>query len=113
MAGQFCKDLTYSTDLAKNWSDRHNFAAPGPGSKKAVRCMYGIKIGSLADNSLDLFCKAVMEARELLLDNGFDKEFPELAGRMDLMDYQNCLCEFYKYWALLNGKVKRTRIYTW
>lgn len=116
MAGQFCKDLTYACDLAAGWPDRHSFAVPGPGSILGVRFLFNEPVTLSTDpRSLKQFCNAVLRARDILAKSGFMDQFPELAAEMDLMDIQNCLCEFAKYWQVLNldGRThrKKMRVY--
>lgn len=112
IAGQFCKDLTYSTDYAKSWPDRNLFAAPGNGSLSGIEFLFGVKLKPLRwEEDLHKFCVLVMETKELLESCGFSEAFPEVASKMDLMDYQNCLCEFSKYWKIFNGMKFRGRLY--
>lgn len=96
MAGQAVADLRWVLpDLP--WEDRHTWAPRGPGSARGVNRLLGreleatMKFDDWLKHLLDLYAAT----RERL---------PKMCKRLELMDFQNCMCEFDKYRRLMRGE---------
>lgn len=96
MAGQVTADLRWAID--GGWEDRDSWAPMGPGSKRGMN--------RLQERPLDYplkqsqFLEELLKVREAAL-----KLLPEsLIMRLELIDWQNCLCEYDKYERVLWGQ---------
>lgn len=105
MAGQAVADLRYIHPELP-WSDRHTWAPPGPGSLRGVNRLLGrhpdARIKS--DEWLDVLRRAYAQVGARL---------PLTFKRLELMDFQNCMCEFDKYRRLTLGEGTVRSKYIW
>lgn len=93
MAGQAVADLRWvMPDLT--WEDRHTWAPRGPGSVRGVNRLLG---RGLEDN----FPFDVWLGHLINLYKAAAIERPKMFKRLELMDFQNCMCEFDKYRRLM------------
>ena len=88
MAGQVVADLRWATEGA--WVDRLYWAPMGPGSARGMNRIHG--------RDLEFPLKQEQFLDELLgLTDKAQQELPEsLTNRLEMIDWQNCLCEFDK-----------------
>lgn len=88
MAGQVVADLRWA--MAGEWSDRNTWAPLGPGSARGMN--------RIQERDIKFPLKQAQFSEELLtLVETASTELPEsITGRMELHDWQNCLCEFDK-----------------
>lgn len=96
IAGQATADLRH-IHPNMGWTDVHSWAPRGPGSQRGVNRLIGAPLDkSLAyDEWLDIVRQGYATARVHL---------PLIFRRLELMDFQNCLCEYDKYSRLKNGE---------
>lgn len=101
MAGQIVADLRWA--LEGTWADRHIWAPRGPGSVRGLNRLRGLPPGTPMDYGT--FLDGLTEVIELCRTN-----LPaSIHGRLEAMDYQNCLCETDKYERCLwGGRSKQT-----
>lgn len=100
MAAQIIADLKY-THMLENAEDWMTWCSPGPGSRRGMNRLHGIRI-------------------ELTDTRGWDKKIKDLQDKVNMelegeqptlhaQDLQSCLCEFSKYCVgLEEGSLKRT-----
>lgn len=103
MAGQVVADLRWA--VSGGWRDRYTYAPMGPGSKRGMNRLQGRK----EDHPLSQedFLKELQETVSLLEgDLSVD-----ITKRLELMDYQNCMCEYDKYTRVLTGEGKPKQRY--
>lgn len=96
MAGQAVADLRHiHPDMG--WTDVHSWAPRGPGSQRGVNRLIGAPLDKSRayDEWLDIVRLGYAQARSHL---------PLIFRRLELMDFQNCLCEYDKYSRLKNGE---------
>lgn len=89
MAGQVVADLRWA--ISGTWRDRRKWAPMGPGSRRGLNRLLGR--GLRQPMKQDEFLK---ELRALV--DHLKKRLPSrITRRMEMIDWQNCLCEFDKY----------------
>lgn len=91
IAGQVVADLRWA--LTGKWADKNTWAPMGPGSQRGLNRLYNRSIDHKLNQ--DEFLKELREMAPLMR-----KVLPSL----EMMDCQNCLCEYDKYCRLLNGE---------
>jgi hypothetical protein len=96
MAGQAVADLRHIHPELP-WGDRYTWAPQGPGSKRGINRLLGrpVKNSTPAVEWLDTLRHAMVAVQARL---------PAIAERMELMDMQNCMCEYDKYRRLSRGE---------
>lgn len=101
MAGQVVADARWA--IEGTWEDCHDWAPMGPGSKRGMNRLYSRDIREPMAQE-DFLAKLKVTAS--FLRSALPKS---IWGRLELMDYQNCMCEFDKYCrALFNeGRPKQ------
>lgn len=97
MAGQVVADLRHA--VPGRWSDRHAWAPLGPGSVRGINRILGPSPGRTVTEMMQ-----VIDDVRLALPR-------EVSGRLEAMDYQNCLCEFDKYERALWGEGRPKQLY--
>lgn len=102
MAGQLVADLRHA--VTGRWRDKHTWAPIGPGSRRGMNRLHGRDKD--APLSQDQFLNELMALRGRML-----KTLPEVAGRLEAMDVQNCLCEFSKFEKALFGEGRPKELY--
>lgn len=103
MAGQIVADLRHG--LTGRWSDRHNWAPIGPGSKRGMNRLHGRSVDQVLHQ--DQF---LVELKELIHTlNG--TLLVTISKRLEAIDYQNCLCEFDKMERVANGEGRPKQLY--
>lgn len=96
MTGQVVADLRWA--MSGSWEDKDIWAPYGPGSSKGLARLHGRALKR--DMDQEQFIDEVTELRECA-----SKEIcPILNSRMEMMDWQNTLCEFDKYVRVMNGE---------
>lgn len=102
MAGQAVADLRYIHHELP-WEDRHSWAPQGPGSVRGVNRLLGreARRSMPFKEWLPVVVAGYAQARARL---------PTIFERLELMDFQNCLCEYDKYSRLTKneGQVRAT-----
>jgi hypothetical protein len=103
MAGQVVADLRWA--VTGRWSDRHTWAPVGPGSARGMNRLHDrdVKAPLHQDQFLEDLTTLVGKLRKALPGS--------IADRLEVMDYQNCLCEFDKYERTLRGEGKPKQLY--
>jgi hypothetical protein len=96
MAGQIVADMRW-VHPELPWSDKMTWAPRGPGSIRGANRL----IGQPLSNSMPYneWLEVVQRAMGHVA-----KRLPKIAQRMELMDMQNCLCEYDKYQRLKRGE---------
>lgn len=103
MAGQVVADLRWA--LSGSWKDRNSWAPIGPGSKRGMNRVMG------REPNKPLHQEQFLE--ELLALKGrCSLKIPiSITSRMELMDWQNVLCEYDKYTRALLREGKPKQLY--
>jgi len=97
MAAQVVADLKHVQPL-KSASDWATFAASGPGSRKGLNAVMGRELDEpWAEDKWRLAHARLIEALAPSI------KAKELGLKLDAQDWQNCLCEFSKYFKALTG----------
>lgn len=95
IAGQVVADLRWASP--GEWSDRDSWAPKGPGSVRGLNILYGDPL----DHPMKV---SVFERRFGEVLAKIRANIPkEIFERMEAHDYQNCLCESFKYHKTLFG----------
>lgn len=103
MAGQIVADLRHT--LPGKWSDRHTWAAHGPGSRRGLNRVRGRPFDQRWTTPAWNSCFTDLLGK-------LHKQLPKtITDRCEAIDYQNCLCEFDKYERALWGDGKPKRKY--
>lgn len=110
LAYQVLADLSYEGDEVLRCGGNDGWVLPGPGALKGASLLLGGRAS--ADDARSLIDQLSAEQDDEL----GAREFPwwyggEQEGPLSKADLQNCLCEFYKYVALSDGKRPRIRRY--
>jgi hypothetical protein len=96
MAGQVTADLRWA--LPGLWKDRYDWAPLGPGSKKGMNLLKGRPANAPLKQK-----QFVKELRELM--GGSRMKLPsDLTVRLEAIDWQNTLCEYFKYVKTFRGE---------
>lgn len=95
MAGQIVADLRWA--VAGTWTDKHTWAAMGPGSQKGMNCLH--------NRPFEYHLKQQQFMNELtkLKAECLSKLPISITGKLEMIDYQNCCCEFFKFSKTLLG----------
>lgn len=103
MAGQVVADLRWA--MPGTWMDKDTWAPPGPGSMRGLNRFLErpLKTAYAAEEFAD-YLGCIIDSAGVLLP-------PEVAGRMEAHDWQNCLCEFDKYERALWGEGRPKSLY--
>lgn len=103
MAGQVVADLRWA--MSGEWTDRMTWAPMGPGSLRGINrlCEKPIKASMSAEEFLGKL-RGVKETCYKKLPVG-------IMHRIELMDLQNCMCEYDKYNRALSGEGKPKMLY--
>lgn len=97
IAGQFVADLRWAVN--GTWSDKNSWAPMGPGSRRGINRLAG------RDLNFRIRQEQFLTELENLRGTCLKKLPVSITDRMELMDWQNCLCEFDKYTrTLLDGR---------
>lgn len=96
MAGQVVADLRWA--VSGPWNDRNEWAPIGPGSLRGMNRLQGRELKTPISQE-DFLIE--LRAMVLNLKSGVPSS---IRNRLELMDYQNCLCEYDKYNRALNGE---------
>lgn len=96
MAGQAVADLRH-VHHELPWTDRMTWAPQGPGSKRGINRLLGRPTKAAMPHAewLDALRRAMGAVQARL---------PHIAERLELMDIQNCMCEYDKYRRLTLGE---------
>lgn len=103
MAGQIVADLRWA--VKGNWLDRNVFAPVGPGSTKGLNRLKGRKLLQSIKQS------QFVEELAGIIAHCKGKLLPSITNRLEAHDYQNCLCEIFKYMKTLYGEGKPKQLY--
>lgn len=109
MAGQVVADLRHA--LSGWWKDKHAWAPVGPGSARGLaRMLCGDEWRSAATTYRRDQDGWLMDLKDVL---SFVKpRLPaDLASRLEMMDFQNCLCEADKYERTRLGEGRPKHLY--
>lgn len=104
MAAQVVADMKHTSVMSKA-NDIFTFVASGPGSRRGLNRMVGREVKSPWREH---------EWREVALEIGekVNYDLPPWMDRIDMQDFQNCLCEFDKYMRATTGEGKPKQRYT-
>lgn len=103
MAGQIAADLRWATK--GEFVDKDKWAAMGPGSARGMNRLHGrdVKAKLKQDQFLEELKEFVVFAKKAL---------PKaLTSRLEMIDWQNCFCEFDKYCRVLLGEGRPKQLY--
>lgn len=103
IAGQVVSDLRWG--LKGSWTDRMTWAPVGPGSRRGLNVLLGREFNSpMKQSEFSYHFEGLME--------GLKEGLPEtISSRMEAIDTQNCLCEYYKYVKTMNGEGRPKQLY--
>lgn len=103
MAGQIVADLRHT--LPGKWSDKHVWAAHGPGSRRGLNRVIGRDVDARWKTDVwnAAFTQYMFDVKKIVPES--------ITSRLEAIDYQNCLCEFDKYSRTLLGEGKPKRKY--
>lgn len=103
MAGQVVADLRWA--ISGTWTDRNQWAPMGPGSLKGINYIHGRPPKQSMNQ--DLFLSELIDLRDKCLE-----VLPShITRRLELMDFQNCLCETSKYSKALFNEGRPKQLY--
>ena len=103
MAGQVVADLRWA--LQGSWEDKLTWAPIGPGSQRGMNRLYERPTGQSIKQ--EQFLKELKSMR-----NDLELQLPtQIFSRLELHDFQNCLCEFDKYERCLWNEGKPKQLY--
>lgn len=103
MAGQVTADLRWA--MEGSWEDAQGWAPMGPGSQRGLNWLLGRDIKFKWKQ--EAFVNELLKTVDLL---GKLVNY-RITSRLELMDYQNCMCEFDKYSRTLAGTSKPKQKY--
>ena len=96
MSGQIVADYRWA--IKGSWKDKNSWAPVGPGSSRGVCWLHYREIHKTLKQSE--FLPHLVEIRE-----SAENYLPEeITNRMEMMDWQNTLCEFDKYMRVVTGQ---------
>ena len=104
MSGQVVADLRWA--LTGKWSDKNRWAAKGPGSCRGMCRLLGVSVNKNRYSQEEFLVNLTERVIPLV-----KSRLPDIAKRMEAIDYQNCLCEFDKYSRVLLGEGRPKRLY--
>lgn len=103
MAGQVTADLRWAVE--GEWKDAMGWAPMGPGSQRGMNWLLGRDIKfKWKQEAFTYELLKTVDLLEKLVDD-------RITSRLELMDYQNCMCEFDKYSRTLAGTSKPKQKY--
>lgn len=96
IAGQVVADLRWA--IEGKWADRNTWAAIGPGSRRGMNRLLGrdLLAHMKQEQFNDHLAGLVREAKAKLPST--------ITSRLEMIDWQNCLCEFDKYTRTMLGE---------
>jgi len=103
MAGQVVSDLRWA--CKGSWRDRLIWAPIGPGSKKGINYLNG-REGKFPI-SQTAFLEELREVKKLCERRLSNK----ITDRLEMMDYQNCMCEYRAYHHAIENIRNPKRLY--
>lgn len=103
MAGQVVADLRWA--LSGTWLDKDDWAPLGPGSKRGMNRLHG------AVPTTPLSQENFLNELRILRDKLCNRLLNTITRRLELMDYQNCLCEFDGYERTIWGEGRKKEKY--
>lgn len=107
MGGQIVADLRWA--MKGTWEDRYQWAPKGPGSARGIsRILYG---PDWLAQSNKMNQGKFIEALGWLMAECTPALPTEITGRMEAMDWQNCLCELDKTERMYNGEGRPKQLY--
>lgn len=110
MAGQVVADLRWA--LTGSWDDCYTWAPKGPGSAKGMNLLHERDEKTpLTQSFFGEELRALIERLEGNDSEGEPRLPHNLYERLEAIDYQNCLCEFFKYEKALWGRGKPKQLY--
>jgi hypothetical protein len=95
MAGQVVADLRWAT--TGSWRDRRIWAPMGPGSARGMNRLLDFAVKRPMSQA------TFLEELQKLIQVG-TKQLPDVAKRLEAIDWQNTLCEYDKYSRCLLGE---------
>lgn len=107
MAGQIVADLRWAVKGV--WRDRKTWAPIGPGSKRGMNRLQGLPLNSPL--SQEEFLEKLRTLWYDLNERAKTEALNAILKRLELMDVQNCLCEFDKYERTLFDGRKPKQLY--
>lgn len=98
LAGQVVADWRHSGVFSNTPTDVLTWAPIGPGSRRGINRLLGLDVTKPVpmDEAAEIMFHVFMEVIRNVDD--------PVVERLELMDLQNCLCEFDKYMRTLNGE---------
>lgn len=103
MAGQVVADLRWA--LSGSWKDKNSWAPIGPGSKRGMNRVMG------RETNKPLKQEQFLEELQRLKERCTPKLLGSITSRMEMQDWQNCMCEYDKYSRALLGEGKPKQLY--
>jgi hypothetical protein len=97
LAGQVVADWRHANVFSRTPTDAMTWAPLGPGSTRGINRLMGRE----ANQSVHPESYAIMQEAFTKLRDRLDDPVVE---RMEMMDFQNCLCEYDKYQRTLRGE---------
>lgn len=101
IAGQMVADLRWV--LRGTWADRHTWAPYGPGSLRGISWLRDAVVTQKE------FCTVLKHLREEMVYRFTPVASISADRNMELMDWQNCMCEISKYARLQTGGRAKNR----
>ena len=96
MAGQVVADLRWG--LSGSWRDKKRWAPVGPGSARGMNRLLGLDPDTLMQQS-----KFMLLLRNLVQRDLRPSLPRSITRRLEMQDWQNCLCEYDKYCRCIGG----------
>lgn len=103
IAGQVVSDLRWG--LKGSWADKMTWAPVGPGSRRGLNVLLGRDLdASMKQEEFSIHFQGLMESLKETLPTW-------ITDRMEAIDFQNCLCETFKYHKVLTGVGRPKELY--
>lgn len=103
MAGQVVADLRWA--MEGTWKDKRKWAPMGPGSKRGMNRLQGRETNAGIKQNYFL-----AELRKLVAESSL--QLPKgITSRLEMIDWQNCLCEYDKVERVLFGEGRPKSLY--